>query len=117
MSQLFLPLKTHGKEQAFNDQAKTRLADPNHYNANPVYYISDPDHYIPDLVHYIPDPVHYIPDPVHIIPDPVHSISNHVQFRAVDPDPHESTFIFPPGSGSRRVKFEGKNRKNARKME
>ena len=37
--------------------------------------------------------------------------------RAVDPDPHGSAFIFPPESGFRRGKFEGKNRRNARKME
>ena len=36
--------------------------------------------------------------------------------RAVDPDPHGSAFIVPPGSGSRRETFEGKNRKHARKL-
>ena len=34
----------------------------------------------------------------------------------VDPDPFGSAFIFPPGSGSRRGKFERENRKNAMKM-
>ena len=34
--------------------------------------------------------------------------------RAVDPDPHGSASISP---GSRRGKFEGKNIKNARKIE
>ena len=29
--------------------------------------------------------------------------------RVVDPDPHGSAFIFPPGSGSRRVNLSTKN--------
>ena len=36
--------------------------------------------------------------------------------RAVDPDPYGSAFIFLPGSGFKRKKFEENNRKNARKF-
>ena len=36
--------------------------------------------------------------------------------RAVDPDPHGSALILPPGSGSRREKFSNKNGKNASKL-
>ena len=34
--------------------------------------------------------------------------------RAVDPDPHGSALIFPPGSGSRRGKFEEKPEKQGK---
>ena len=34
----------------------------------------------------------------------------------MDPDPHGSAFIFPPGSGSNRVNWSTKNRKSARKL-
>ena len=36
------------------------------------------------------------------------------QSKAMDPDPHESAFIFLPGSGSRRGKFEGKKLKKCK---
>ena len=36
--------------------------------------------------------------------------------RAVDPDPHGSAFILPPGSGSRRVNFHTQKQKKARKL-
>ena len=39
-----------------------------------------------------------------------------VHTRAVNPDPHGFVFIFPPGPGSRRVKFKNNYRKNARKL-
>ena len=41
---------------------------------------------------------------------------NSVSSRAVDLDPHGSAFIFPPGSGSRRVNWSTKKRKNASKF-
>ena len=45
-----------------------------------------------------------------------------VRGRAVDPDPHSFSLLDPDphaigGSGSRRGKFEGENRKNPRKKE
>ena len=56
-------------------------------------------------------------------PDPRVTVSYVINFeknikivchRAVDPDPHRSPFICPPGSGSRGRNFEGKKTTNAK---